>query len=606
MSSPASSPDPHPLDRDQLGRLTEVVQTFGRDQLLWASGYLAGLAAPRESNVVPVLRATPSAEGPRAARALTIFFATQTGNSRRVAELAAKRAAELQLPARLVDLADYSPRSLKQETVALFVVSTQGDGDPPEDAVGFFEFLQNANAPRLDTLRYGVIALGDSSYPHFCRAGSVLDARLAELGAARLQPRVDCDLQFEAEADGWIARALPEVAERLRAVPPRISVVESVPRTSASGAAPRAETRVALLLNQRLTGRFSTKDVRHLEFALSDPAFRYAPGDGIAILPRNPAPVCERVLTALGASGSEIVQGPRGTPRALASVLTEEVELTLLSRPFLATLHARAPHPDLAQMLSPAGADAFAAFLAEHQVADALRRFAPGFSPAELIDVLRPLARRTYSVASAPAATPDEVHLLVAVVRAESAHGARLGAASNYLAAQAAGDEITLQLEPNPGFHLPVDETTPLIMIGPGTGVAPFRAFIAERAARGVHARHWLFFGERTQREDFLYQLEWQKALAQGTLTRLDVAFSRDEANKVYVQHRLLAHARDLYAWLEDGAALYVCGDARHMARDVHAALIDAVGRGGGLSEDRAREYIQALQKSGRYRRDVY
>ena len=603
MSSTAISQPQPPLNRDQIGRLSQAVHELGPDQLIWASGYLAGLAARN-----PHLGLAPvPVEAAKAGRSLSIFYGSQTGNSRRVAELVLNQATSQQIPAKLVNLADYAPRLLKQETAALFIVSTQGDGDPPEDAVAFFDFLQAASAPRLDKLKYSVLALGDSSYPQFCQAGRVLDARLEALGATRLQPRVDCDLDFTAAANTWTGSALKHATELVRPGQPRIAIVESLPK-AAPGATPaaRLETTGELLLNQRLSGRHSGKDVRHLEFALADGEFAYEPGDGIAVLPRNPAVVVETVLRQLHASGSEVVTGPRGIARELSSVLAEEVELTLLSRQFLSAWHARTRHPVLAGLLCTENAAEFARFLARNQVSDVLRAFPAELPPAEFVPLLRPLARRTYSIASSPAATPDEAHLLVAVVQDAREHGLRVGAASNYLASLTPGAEVALHLEANPNFHLPADDATPLIMIGPGTGVAPFRAFVADRAARGARGRHWLFFGERTQREDFLYQTEWQKALAQGTLHRLDVAFSRDQAHKEYVQHRIVEHARECYAWLEDGAAIYVCGDAKRMAKDVHAALLAALRAGGGLDADAAREYLQNLQRGGRYRRDVY
>ncbi|MSR14696.1 MAG: hypothetical protein EXR86_09075 [Gammaproteobacteria bacterium] len=605
MSSSAINQIQLVLTRDQLSRLYHVVADFTPTELTWASGYLAGLGA----NPKPQVAAAPLpnlADASKPGRALAIFYGSQIGNSKRLAEALQQQALAAQLPTKLINLADFIPRQLKQEVAALFVISTQGDGDPPEDAVALFGYLHSAAASRLEKLKFGVLALGDSSYPYFCQAGCKLDERLVELGAGRALTRVDCDLEFSAAAMHWSNEALKQIADAVRPSGlPRITIVESAPKASAPIDAPvQPQARGEVLLNQRLSGRYSSKDVRHLEFAIDLAALPYQPGDGLALLPRNPAPIVESVLNALGAAGEELVTRPDGR-RPLAEILTQEVELTLLSRQFLSAYQARVEHPKLAAILDPATPEVFANYLASHQVIDVLQLAPRSWSPEEFLQLLRPLARRTYSIASSAAASPDEAHLLVAVVQDRIAEQTRYGAASNTLADLTPGAEIALHLEPNQNFHLPSDDV-PLIMIGPGTGVAPFRAFVAERAARGARGRNWLFFGERTHREDFLYEVEWQKALANNTLQRLDVAFSRDQARKVYVQDRIREHAKEVYNWLENGAHIYVCGDAKHMAKDVHAALHTAIEAAAGVDADAAREYMQTLQRAGRYHRDVY
>lgn len=604
MSVPALVPPLPTLDAQQVARLSEATAGFSAHQLIWASGYLAGLAA--QPGAVTAQSPASPAEAARPAPSLTVFFGSQTGNSRRVAEAAAARAEAAGIAARLVNLGDYSPRQIRQETLALFVVSTQGDGDPPEDAAAFHEFLTRASAPRLERLRFGVLALGDSSYPRFCQTGRVLDERLAELGAQRLLARVDCDLEFAADAEAWTARALTEAETWLKAASaPRISLVDTRPSTTATSSEVPHVAEAELLVQQRLTGRHSSKDVRHLEFAVDLSQFPYVPGDGLAVTPVNPPAAVDAMLEVLGVGRDHAVPSRTGELRALASVLAEELEITLVGRPLVTAVQAKTEDPALLALLAPGAEDALQAFLATHQVADVLRLAGPRFAPAEALALLRPLARRTYSIASSPLASPDEVHLLVGLVAEDHGAGLREGAASSWLAGLSPGMTIKAHLEVNKSFHLPGDEV-PLIMIGPGTGVAPFRAYVAERAARGARGRNWLFFGERTRREDFLYQTEWQKALAQGTLHRLDVAFSREKRDRAYVQHRLLAHATEVFAWLEDGAAVHVCGDAKRMAKDVHATLISIIQTAGGRTEDDALDYLQTLQRDGRYRRDVY
>lgn len=360
-----------------------------------------------------------------------------------------------------------------------------------------------------------------------------------------------------------------------------------------------------LALNQRLTGRHSSKDVRHLEFLFDGYAQLWQPGDGVSFQPQNPPQVVSAMLDALGASGEESLIGPSGALRPLREILLCEVELTQIHRPLLVALHELNHDSRLISLLEDQSGQALAHFLASHQVLDLVHQHRGLLDAQGWLARLRPLGRRTYSLASSPLAHPGELHLLVARVEEDHGRGTRLGAASNRLATLAEGSTLELRLERNANFHLPADDV-PLIMIGPGTGVAPFRGYVAERMARGATGRSWLFFGERTQREDFLYQVEWQKALAQGGLSRLSLAFSRDGASKRYVQHRILEQAGDFYAWLEEGAAIHVCGDASRMAKDVHAAILEAIRLGTGKDEDHAREYLQNLQREGRYRRDVY
>lgn len=599
-----------PLSVPQLAHLAAVTRDWSASQLVWASGYLAGLAAGTTADASTPISATST--GAATAVALSIFYGSQTGNSRRLAEAAAARAAAAGLPHRLHNLADYPPRQLRQEQVALFVISTQGDGDPPEDAAAFHDFLARASAPRLEKLRFGVLALGDSSYPRFCQTGRWLDERLTALGASRVLPRVDCDLDFTASAEDWLNRALTEAAQQLNraGAQPSTLTVSRVPSASPVVAAPRQTAddegiEIELLVQQRLTGRHSSKDTRHLEFAVDTTRLPYAPGDGLAVRPRNPETAVNAMLTALDARADLVIRCEDGAAETLGTLLATKFEITLITRPLLVAVHARTANPHLATVLASGAEDALDRFLATHQVADVLQEARGAFSVDEALALLRPLARRVYSIASSRLASPDEVHLLVGVVAEDHGRGLRVGAASHWLSDLTPGATLRAHLEANPNFHLPADDV-PLIMVGPGTGVAPFRAYHAERVARGAAGRNWLFFGERTRREDFLYQIEWQRAVAQGTLHRLDVAFSRDSGPREYVQHRMLAHAREIFTWLEEGAAIHVCGDARRMAKDVHSTLREIIQLGLGKDEDAAGDYLQTLQRDGRYRRDVY
>ena len=360
----------------------------------------------------------------------------------------------------------------------------------------------------------------------------------------------------------------------------------------------------SVLVNQRLTGRHSSKDVRHIEFALDTEAFAYEPGDSVAVSATNPASAVDELLAINGWSATTDVR-VNDTPTTLHDALSARIELSLLSRPVLAALAAHTDHGALHDALAGDGA-ALAAYMRERQLADVLRETGVRLSPQAFVDLARPLATRAYSIASSRAASPDELHLTVAIVEGMRDGRPRPGCASGFLAGRAVGDEVHLKLETNTSFRLPRNDDAPIIMVGPGTGIAPFRGFIEERAARGAQGRNWLFFGERTHREDFLYQTEWQRHLRQGSLSRLEVAFSRDTASKYYVQDGLRACAGDVHAWLQDGAHFYVCGDAQRMAKDVHQALLDVLTGAGGLDADGAEEYLFELKRQGRYQRDVY
>ncbi|HMM76816.1 MAG TPA: assimilatory sulfite reductase (NADPH) flavoprotein subunit [Gammaproteobacteria bacterium] len=593
--------------RDLRSRLEQALDGCSEEDLIWASGFLAGLSARGQRRQTEAGAPARAAEAPRTVPTLTILYASQTGNGKGVAQRALDAATAQGIAARLVNLADFNPRQVKQERAVLLVVSTHGDGDPPDDALALHRLLHGAQAPRLERLSFAVIALGDSSYPHFCKTGRDFDARLEALGAKRLAPRVDCDLDFHTAADGAVAQLLAAVAPGEAAAPARITLVERTPREAASEAADPVREILAtasVLTNQRLSGRHSTKDVRHLEFGLDTGEFAYEPGDSVLVTATNAPALVDELLATTGWSATETVRLGE-TSLTLREALGSRLELTLLARPTLAALAARSDHGPLHDALAGDG-EALQSYVRERQLVDVLRESGARLTAQEFVALARPLGQRAYSIASSRLAAPGELHLTVAVVDGRYDGRPRPGCASGFLAARAVGEELQLKLERNPAFRLPREDDAPIVMIGPGTGVAPFRAFIEERTARGARGRSWLFFGERTQREDFLYQLEWQRHLRQGSLTRLDVAFSRDTAHKHYVQDRLRERAQDVYAWLEEGAYIYVCGDAQRMAKDVHQALIDLIARSSGREAAAAEDHLFELKRQGRYQRDVY
>lgn len=591
------------LGEERSALLARAVEGLDASTLQWLSGYLAGIAsaqAPLHAAVpVPVPQAVPEAR-------LTIVYGTQTGNSRLLAERLKRQAEASGLTVRMLRAGEYPVKELREERLLYVVISTQGDGDPPDDARGFCEFILGKRVPKLEQLRFAVLGLGDSSYPKFCEVSRVLDARLAELGATRLFERADCDVDFEPVAAGWIDQAVTQAGETLKAR--AATNVVTLPRSSPPAPAFSREAPYAadLLANQRLTGRGALKDVRHIELSLGDSGLSYEPGDSLGVWPHNPPELVAAFLAELKLDGeAELSRDGRALP--LRRWLTEELELTRLSRPFLERHAALSKSTELQRSLTPEGAEAFRALLKSHQVIDLLRQWPAPWRAEELVRALRRLTPRMYSLASSQKRVGAEAHLTVAVVDYQAFGTRHLGAASHHLATRNSDtDRVRVFVEHNDRFRLPKESERDIIMIGPGTGVAPFRAFVQERAETGAKGRNWLFFGEQHFRTQFLYQTEWQEALKQGALSRLSLAFSRDQEKKIYVQDRLREAGRDVYAWLEGGASLYVCGEAQRMAPDVHAALIDIISTHGGRSREDAAAWLDTLREQQRYQRDIY
>lgn len=571
-----------PLSDEQRGWLQRLTEGASTDSLLWISGYSAGLAAARTAAPTPLPATTR----------LTVLYGSQTGNSRKQASLLAERAQAQGLAARLVNLADYTLAELAKERAIAVVISTQGDGDPPDEARLFYKQLLSARAPKLPELRYSVLALGDSSYAQFCEIGRRVDARLADLGAKRLTERADADLDIDTVSTPWLAATLEAASDVLARSSATITVLRP-----AAPAEPLAELiRAQVLANQRLTSRDSTQDVRHLELGFAPGALTYQPGDALTVHLDTPAALITEFLSRTGLDGTAAVEF-RGQTQPLQDWLRQR-ELTRLSRPLLQTLSAAAPqHPLLARG---------EALYAEHQVLDVLAAAPIELDAAAWLAALPPLKPRAYSIASSQMAVGDEVHLTVALLRSAPLGIARTGLASGQLARLNEGQELSVSLQRNPRFALPADSSRDAIMVGPGTGVAPFRGFLQQRVASGASGRNWLFFGHRHLRDEFLYQTEWLQALKRGQLQRLEVAFSRDQPERIYVQHRIAERARELVEWIDAGAHLYVCGDASRMAPDVERALINAIATVRDIDAGAASEELDQLASQGRYARDIY
>lgn len=590
------------LTREQGKLLEALAESLSPEQARWISGYFAGLDAGLMRN--GSIEADPFVQ-PQG-RTLTVLYGTETGNSREVARLLETSAKDRGLAPVVADLADYNVRKLKDEQDILFIVSTYGEGDPPQPSVAFFEFLEGPRAPRLEGIRYSVLALGDSTYEKYCEAGKRIDRRLDELGATSLAERVDCDIDFDDAAAEWTKRLLDLLGERAQDAPALFARPISSKPAPVAAYDKRNPFAATVLENIRITGRHSTKETRHVELDLSGSGLSYKPGDALGFVASNEARVVEELLAATSLDpDSEVTV--KNSAISLAAALSSRFEITVASPRFIEQWAKLSASADLAALVGPDKAAERVRFLEQNHAVDIIRRFpVNGLEPDKLLAGLRPLQPRLYSISSSQSAVGDEVHLTVAPVRYQLHGTYRGGVASTEIADRLEmGNTVPVYVQENPHFRLPGDDV-PVIMIGPGTGIAPFRAFLQEREIRSAAGQSWLFFGERNLRSDFLYQLEWQRWLKADVLSRLDVAFSRDTREKIYVQHRMLERSRELYEWLQEGAHIYVCGDEKAMARDVHDALIAVVAKEASISSSSALDYVAKLTSEHRYHRDVY
>lgn len=587
-------PEHSPFSTDQRRTLESLLAGFSPAQRFWLGGYLsagdAGAAAP-----------APAA----AATKLTVLYGTESGNAEKLADLTAKEAKKRGFAPVVKNMAEISPADLAKVENLLVIVSTWGDGDPPETASSFYKAFLTEDVA-LSKTRFSVCALGDTAYEKFCHVGKAFDARLEALGAKRIHDRQDCDVQYEKPHRVWMEAALAAFGPATTAAAPAPAFSFAVPAATEYGKSKPfpAELRERVLLN----GKGTAKETWHFELGLEGSGLKYEPGDSLGVVPVNAPDMVAGLLKAAKLKGTETVEVPDVGGKLLADALREDFDITALSRPVLTKLQALTKSKKLAALLADDAKDKLKDYQWGRWIADAVADFAPkGLAPADLAGLLRSLPPRLYSIASSPLAHPDEVHLTVAAVRYQ-AHGvARKGVTSTYLADLVEkGGSVPVYTNENKNFRLPASGDTPIIMVGPGTGVAPFRAFVEHRAALGQGGKSWLFFGDQRYTYDFLYQVEWQEHLANKALTRLDVAFSRDQPEKVYVQQRMLEKAKDLYAWLQEGAHFYVCGDASRMAHDVHEALLSVVEKQGGKSREAAEAYVEDLKKQKRYQRDVY
>ena len=588
-----------PLNAEQLARLQAATTDFTPAQLAWVSGYFWGVLNQQPgSNVVAT---APVAEMP----GITLISASQTGNARRVAEALRDDLITAKLNVTLINAGDYKFKQIANEKLLIVVASTQGEGEPAEEAVALHKFLFSKKAPKLDNTAFAVFGLGDTSYEFFCQAGKDFDAKLAELGGERLLDRVDADVEYQAAATQWRARLVDVLKARAPAAPSvQVAASGAVNEVHTSPYTKEAPLTASLAVNQKITGRDSEKDVRHIEIDLGDSGLRYQPGDALGVWYQNDPALVKELVELLWLKGDEPVT-VEGKTLSLAEALQWHFELTVNTGNIVenyATLTR-------SETLLPLVGDKVQLqhYAATTPIVDMVR-----FSPAQLdaqalVDLLRPLTPRLYSIASSQAEVESEVHVTVGVVRYEMEGRARAGGASSFLADRVEEEgEVRVFIEHNDNFRLPANPQTPVIMIGPGTGIAPFRAFMQQRAADGAEGKNWLFFGNPHFTEDFLYQVEWQRYVKEGVLSRIDLAWSRDQKEKVYVQDKLRQQGAELWRWINDGAHIYVCGDANRMAKDVEQALLEVIAEFGGMDIEAADEFLSELRIERRYQRDVY
>lgn len=586
-----------PLSESQLTQLKQATAGLDAVQTAWVSGYLAGVS---QSAV------TTQTSTPNAGQSLTILIGSQTGNAKGVAQTLSEQATAKGIPNQLISMADYKVKAIKDESHVIVVVSTNGEGEAPDDAIDLHAFLASKKAPKLNNLKFAVLGLGDSSYEFFCQTGKDFEQRLAALGGEVITERLDADVDYQAVTQAWFNKALIAVEATLeKAGISAAPAVVSAP-VIANKYNKQKPFSASLLTSQKITGDKSAKDVRHVEIDLDGSDLHYTAGDALGVWFNNDQKMVELLIKKLGLNANkEVTLDDRSI--SLKDALIEEFELTGTHPGFIEGYAALTNNKKLQKLAEDK--NACRDFANSHQIIDVVTaKGNKAVTEENFIALLRRSSPRLYSIASSQSEVEDEVHLTVGSVLFDNALGeARSGAASGFLNHRLAeGETVKVFIEDNHNFRLPENPDTPIIMVGPGTGIAPFRAFMQEREATDATGKNWLLFGDQTFNEDFLYQVEWQAHLKSGLLSKLDLAFSRDQTEKIYVQDRLKENAAEVYQWLQDGAHFYVCGDANRMAKDVQTALIDIISEQGKLSLEDAEEYLTELRQAKRYQRDVY
>ncbi|MEC1405149.1 assimilatory sulfite reductase (NADPH) flavoprotein subunit [Bacillus halotolerans] len=597
-----------PFNQEQAELLNRLLPTLTESQKIWLSGYLSAQSVSvLETSGAPAA-VSAGVTAPAISKEVTVLYGSQTGNAQGLAENAGKQLEERGFQVTVSSMSDFKPNQLKKINNLLIVVSTHGEGEPPDNALSFHEFLHGRRAPKLDDLRFSVLALGDSSYEFFCQTGKEFDQRLEELGGKRISPRVDCDLDYDEPAAEWlesVCEGLSEAEGGSAAAP----APAASPQTGESAYSRTNPFRAEVLENLNLNGRGSNKETRHVELSLEGSGLTYEPGDSLGVYPENDPVLVDLLLQEMNWDPEEIVTlNKQGDVRPLKEALISHYEITVLTKPLLEQAAHLTGSEELRELLAPGNEGKVKAYIEGRDLLDLIRDYGPfSVTAQEFVSILRKMPARLYSIASSLSANPDEVHLTIGAVRYD-AHGRKRKGVCSILCAERLqpGDTLPVYVQHNQNFKLPKDPETPIIMVGPGTGVAPFRSFMQEREETGAEGKAWMFFGDQHFVTDFLYQTEWQNWLKDGVLTKMDVAFSRDTEEKVYVQHRMLEQSAELFEWLQEGAAVYICGDEKHMAHDVHNTLLDIIEKEGNMTREKAEVYLADMQQQKRYQRDVY
>ncbi|MEJ5113335.1 NADPH-dependent assimilatory sulfite reductase flavoprotein subunit [Erwinia billingiae] len=590
-----------PLNPEQLARLQAATGDYSTTQLAWLSGYFWGMV-----NQAPGTAAV-SAPAPVEAPAITLLSASQTGNARRLAEQLRDDLLAAKLNVNLVNAGDYKFKQIAQEKLLVVVTSTQGEGEPPEEAVALHKFLMSKKAPKLDNTAFAVFGLGDTSYEFFSQAGKDFDGKLAEMGGERLLDRVDADVEYAADAEQWRKQIVAILKARVPAESPAAAAATAAGSVNEVFSSPYSKEEpltASFAVNQKITGRDSDKDVRHIEIDLGDSGLRYQPGDALGVWFENDPALVQELVELVWLKGDESVTVNDQT-LTLSEALQKHFELTVNTPQIVEQYGTLSRDETLLGLISEK--PRLQHYAQNMPIVDMVRGAPVELTAEQLIALLRPLTPRLYSIASSQAENDTEVHITVGAVRFDIDGRARAGGASSFLADRLEEDgDVRVFIEHNDNFRLPANPETPVIMIGPGTGIAPFRAFMQQRDADGAAGKNWLFFGNPHFTDDFLYQVEWQRYVKDGLLTNIDLAWSRDQQQKVYVQDKIRAKGAEVWDWIQQGAHIYVCGDANRMAKDVEQALLELVAEHGGMDTETADEFLSELRIERRYQRDVY